>query len=44
MVDALHDAGEDDRVKGLVAYIGDNEGPAQLAQVQELRDAVIRFR
>lgn len=45
VVDALHHAGKDERVKGIVAYVGDSEGPpSQLAQVQELRDAVLHFR
>jgi protease-4 len=42
VVDALARASEDDRVVGLVARVGN--GPLGLAQIQEIRDAVIRFR
>jgi len=41
-VDALHAAGSDDRVKGLVIRAG--WGQPGLAQMQELRDAVAAFR
>jgi len=39
---ALEKAGDDPRVKGLVARIGD--GTMGLAEVQELRDAIATFR
>ncbi len=42
LVEALQQASVDDRVKGLVARIGQTS--IRLAQVQELRDAVIAFR
>jgi protease-4 len=42
VVDALAKASEDERVVGLVARVG--TGPMGLAQIQEIRDAVIRFR
>ena len=38
---ALHEAGSDDRVVGLVAKVGDTGMP--LARAQELRDAVVAF-
>src|SRR3954453_16696893 len=38
---ALHEAGDDDRVVGLVAKVGDTTMP--LARAQELRDAVTAF-
>src|SRR3954454_11243217 len=38
---ALHEAGTDDRVVGLVAKVGDTTMP--LARAQELRDAVTAF-
>jgi protease-4 len=41
-VDALAAAGEDPRVKGLIARVG--RGALTIAQAQELRDAVKRFR
>ncbi len=44
VVDALHHAGEDERVQGLVTIIGEGEAPERLAQVQELQDAVLHFR
>ncbi len=44
VVDALRHAGEDERVQGLVAIIGEGEAPERLAQVQELQDAVLHFR
>jgi protease-4 len=42
VIDALDEAARDDRVVGLVARIG--AAPIGLAQVQEIRDAVSRFR
>ena len=42
VVDALERAGDDDRVKGLVAYI--TASPGSPAAAQELRDAVKAFR
>jgi protease IV len=42
VVDALDRAAEDDRVKGLVARLG--AVPMGMAQIQEIRDAVARFR
>lgn len=42
VVDALDRGASDDRVKGLVARIG--ASPMGMAQVQELREAVMRFR
>lgn len=42
LVQALEAAGRDDRVKGLVARLGG--GDLQMAQAQELRDAVRAFR
>ena len=42
IVDALEKAGDDNRVAGLVARIG--AAPMGLAQVQEIRDAVLAFR
>ena len=42
VVDALAKASEDERVVGLVARVGN--GAMGLAQIQEIRDAVIRFR
>ncbi len=41
-VEALDRAGEDDRVAGVVAYLG--AGAGGMAKAQELRDAVARFR
>ncbi len=41
-LDALEAAGHDERVRGLFARVG--RGPLGLAEVQELRDAVKRFR
>lgn len=41
-VEALERAGEDDRVKGVVAYLGTS--PGSVASVQELRDAIKAFR
>lgn len=41
-LDALDAAGSDPRVQGLFARVG--RGPLGLAQVQELRDAIKRFR
>ncbi len=42
VVEALQKASQDDRVKGLVARVGQTK--VRLAQVQEVRDAVIAFR
>src|SRR5262245_1086867 len=42
IVEALEKAGDDSRVTGLVARIG--AAPMGMAQVQEIRDAVKRFR
>lgn len=42
MVDALERAGRDDRVSGLIARLG--AAPLGMAQIQELRDAIARFR
>ena len=42
IVRALERASEDDRVYGLVAKVGESE--LGMAQIQEIRDAVIRFR
>ncbi len=44
VVDALEHAGKDERVQGFVTCIGDGGSPAGLAQVQELRDAILKFR
>lgn len=41
-IDALDRAREDDRVAGVVAYLGANAGG--MAKTQELRDAIVRFR
>ena len=43
-VDALHRAGSDKRVQGIVACIGDAQQYVALAQVQELRNAILDFR
>jgi protease IV len=42
VVEALQKASQDDRVKGLVARVGQSN--MRLAQVQEVRDAIIAFR
>jgi protease-4 len=42
IVDALDRGANDDRVAGLVAHLG--AAPQGMAQVQEVRDAVMRFR
>ena len=42
VVEALQKASQDDRVKGLVARVGQSN--VRLAQVQEVRDAIIAFR
>ena len=42
VVEALHKAGDDDRVTGLVARVG--AAPLGMAQIQELRNAVLAFR
>lgn len=44
VVDALHRAGSDKRVQGIVACIGGAQQYVALAQVQELRDAILDFR
>ncbi len=43
VIEALHYAGDDARVRGLVTCIGSHGTPG-LAQVQELRNAVSDFR
>lgn len=43
VVDALRAAGDDERVKGLLALLG-SQPAGGLAQVQELRGAVAEFR
>ncbi|HUB95735.1 MAG TPA: signal peptide peptidase SppA [Stellaceae bacterium] len=42
VLDAIEKAGDDPRVKGLIAHTGGD--PIGLAQAQELRDAIIAFR
>lgn len=42
VVEALQKASQDDRVRGLVARVG--QSSVRLAQVQEVRDAIIAFR
>ncbi|MBX5480747.1 MAG: signal peptide peptidase SppA [Myxococcaceae bacterium] len=42
VLDALERAGDDDRVQGLVAYIG--RSPGSPAGIEELRDAIKAFR
>lgn len=44
MVDALQHAGSDKRIQGMVGCIGDAQKHGGLAQVQELRNAVLGFR
>ena len=44
VVEALKIAGNDSRVKGLTTIIGANQQFSGLAQIQELRNAVIDFR
>ncbi|KAK9830040.1 hypothetical protein WJX72_009352 [[Myrmecia] bisecta] len=44
VVQALHHAGGDHRVKGLLAIIGGSQSLAGLAHAQELREAVLEFR
>ena len=44
MVDALQHAGSDKRIQGVVGCIGDAQRHGGLAQVQELRNAVLGFR
>ena len=44
VVDALHHAGTDKRVQGLVACIGRHSRSEGLAELQELRNAVHDFR
>ena len=43
VVHALKKAGKDGRVRGLVGVLG-GQPAGQMAQIQELRDAVLRFR
>lgn len=43
-MDALHAASTDERVKGVIAHIGSTQNFSGLAQIQELRDAVMKFR
>eukprot|EP00891_Asterochloris_glomerata_P007384 jgi/Astpho2/7384/fgenesh1_pg.00114_%23_29_t len=43
VVHALKEAGKDGRVRGLVGVLG-GQPAGQMAQIQELRDAVLRFR
>ncbi len=42
VIDAIDRGGNDDRVVGMIARIG--AAPMGVAQIQELRDAVLRFR
>ena len=42
IVEALDDAAKDDRVKGFVAHLKDSA--FNIAQIQELREAILRFR
>lgn len=44
VVNALHHAGSDKRIQGIVGCIGDAQKYDGLAQVQELRTAVLGFR
>jgi len=44
VVEALKIAGKDSRVKGLTTTIGANQQFSGLAQIQELRNAVVNFR
>ncbi len=44
MVDALYHAGSDKRIQGVVGCIGDTQTYAGLAQVQEIRNAILAFR
>ena len=44
VVDALHAASTDERVKGVIAHIGSTQNFSGMAQIQELRDAVMKFR
>ena len=41
-IEAIDQAGKDSRIKGMVAQLGG--GGFQLAQIQELRDAIVGFR
>ena len=41
-VDAIDKGSADDRVVGIIARLGSNSKP--MAQIQELRDAITRFR
>jgi hypothetical protein len=44
VVSALSEAAGDERVKGLIAYVGTSAAGAGLAVTQELRAAVQKFR
>ena len=44
VVSALSEAAGDERVKGLIAYVGTSAADAGLAVTQELRAAVQKFR
>jgi hypothetical protein len=44
IVSALSEAADDERVKGLIAYVGTSAAGAGLAVTQELRAAVQSFR
>ena len=44
VVSALSEAAADERVKGLIAYVGTSAADAGLAVTQELRAAVQNFR
>lgn len=44
VVDALHHAGSDKRIQGVVGCVGDAQKYDGLAQVQELRTAILGFR
>ena len=42
VVDAIDRGASDDRVVGMIAQVG--AAPMPMAQIQEIRDAVLRFR
>ena len=44
MVGALHQGGSDKRIQGVIGRIGDAQTHHGLAQVQELRNAILEFR
>ena len=44
VVSALSEAAGDERVKGLIAYVGTSAAGAGVAVTQELRAAVQKFR